>query len=103
MRVLRLILVDQLNQQLASLRDINIETDIVLMAEVGAEVNCVKHHKCKIAFFFATMWHFAEALLSHSIFLIYRRHIGFYLNAGLLLPAEVIAAAETAYNNDNSL
>ena len=38
MTVLRLILGDQLNHQLASLRDINIETDIVLMAEVGAEV-----------------------------------------------------------------
>ena len=36
MTVLRLILGDQLNRQLASLRDINIETDFVLMAEVDA-------------------------------------------------------------------
>ena len=50
MTVLRLILGDQLNRQMASLRDINIKTDIVLMAEVGAEVTYVKHHKRKIAF-----------------------------------------------------
>ena len=50
MTVLRLILGDQLNRELASLRDINIETDIVLMAEVGAEVTYVKHHKRKVAF-----------------------------------------------------
>ncbi len=29
---------------------------------------------------------------------VYHSHIGFYLNAGLLLPAEVISAAETAYH-----
>ena len=62
MTVLRLILGDQLNRELASLRDINIETDIVLMAEVGAEVTYVKHHKRKIAFLFSAMRHFAEAL-----------------------------------------
>ena len=30
---------------------------------------------------------------------VYHSHIGFYLNAGLLLPAEVISAAETAYHS----
>ena len=73
MTVLRLILGDQLNHQLASLRDINIETDIVLMAEVGAEVTYVKHHKRKIAFLFAAMRHFAEALRGDGVFVIYRR------------------------------
>ena len=73
MTVLRLILGDQLNRQLASLRDINIETDIVLMAEVGAEVTYVKHHKRKIAFLFAAMRHFAEALRGDGVFVIYRR------------------------------
>ncbi|MGA1185773.1 MAG: cryptochrome/photolyase family protein [Candidatus Puniceispirillaceae bacterium] len=73
MTVLRLILGDQLNHQLASLRDINIETDIVLMAEVGAEVTYVKHHKRKIAFLFAAMRHFAEALRGDGISVIYRR------------------------------
>ena len=73
MTVLRLILGDQLNRELASLRDINIETDIVLMAEVGAEVTYVKHHKRKIAFLFAAMRHFAEALRDDGVFVIYRR------------------------------
>ena len=73
MTVLRLILGDQLNRELASLRDINIETDIVLMAEVGAEVTYVKHHKRKIAFLFAAMRHFAEALRGDGVFVIYRR------------------------------
>ena len=73
MTVLRLILGDQLNRELASLRDINIETDIVLMAEVSAEVTYVKHHKRKIAFLFAAMRHFAEALRGDGIFVIYRR------------------------------
>ena len=73
MTVLRLILGNQLNHQLASLRDINIETNIALMAEVGAEVTYVKHYKRKIAFLFAAMRHFAEALRVDCIFVIYRR------------------------------
>ena len=73
MTALRLILGDQLNHQLASLRDINIETDFVLMAEVDAEVTYVKHHKRKIAFLFSAMRHFAEALRSDGVFVIYRR------------------------------
>ena len=73
MKVLRLILGDQLNQKLASLRDINIDKDIVLMAEVDAEVTYVKHHKRKIAFLFAAMRHFAEALRADGVFVVYRR------------------------------
>ena len=41
MTILRLVLGDQLNQQIASLRDLNTDDDIVLMAEVGAEVTYV--------------------------------------------------------------
>ena len=33
---------------------------------------------------------------------VYHSHIGFYMNAGLLLPAEVIAAAETAYHGGHA-
>ena len=33
---------------------------------------------------------------------LFHSHIGFYLNAGLLLPAEVIAAAEAAYHDGNA-
>ena len=73
MTVLRLILGDQLSHQIASLRDINIDTDIVLMAEVSAEVTYVKHHKRKIAFLFAAMRHFAEELRRAGIKVIYHR------------------------------
>ena len=73
MTVLRLILGDQLSHQIASLRDINIDTDIVLMAEVDAEVTYVKHHKRKIAFLFAAMRHFAEELRRAGTNVIYRR------------------------------
>ena len=73
MTVLRLILGDQLSHQIASLRDINIDTDIVLMAEVSAEVTYVKHHKRKIAFLFAAMRHFAEELRRGGTKVIYRR------------------------------
>ena len=73
MTVLRLILGDQLSHQIASLRDINLDTDIVLMAEVSAEVTYVKHHKRKIAFLFAAMRHFAEELRRAGINVIYRR------------------------------
>ena len=62
MTILRLVLGDQLNQLIASLRDLNGDDDIVLMAEVGAEVTYVKHHKRKIAFLFAAMRHFADEL-----------------------------------------
>ena len=73
MTVLRLILGDQLSHQIASLRDINIDTDIVLMAEVSAEVTYVKHHKRKIAFLFSAMRHFAEELRRAGANVIYRR------------------------------
>tara|TARA_B100000989_G_scaffold297547_1_gene283623 strand:+ start:1454 stop:1975 length:522 start_codon:yes stop_codon:yes gene_type:complete len=73
MTTLRLILGDQLNRELASLRDINIETDIVLMAEVGAEVNYAKHYKSKIAFLFSAMRHFAGALRDEGVLVIYSR------------------------------
>ena len=73
MTVLRLILGDQLSHQIASLRDINIDTDIVLMAEVIAEVTYVKHHKRKIAFLFAAMRHFAEELRCAGTKVIYHR------------------------------
>ena len=73
MTVLRLILGDQLSHQIASLRDINIDTDIVLMAEVSAEVTYVKHHKRKIALLFAAMRHFAEELRRAGTNVIYRR------------------------------
>ena len=95
MTVLRLILGDQLNHQIASLRDIHIDTDIVLMAEVGAEVTYVKHHKRKIAFLFAAMRHFADELRRAGTTVIYR-HLDDPDNGGSLESEvkQVIAARQ---------
>lgn len=62
MTTLRLILGDQLSDQIASLEGCNKKTDIILMCEVWDEATYVKHHKKKIAFLFSAMRHFAQDL-----------------------------------------
>ena len=62
MKTLRLILGDQLNEEISSLRDIDKTQDVVLMCEVWDEATYVKHHKKKIAFIFSAMRHFSEQL-----------------------------------------
>jgi deoxyribodipyrimidine photolyase-related protein len=59
-----LILGDQLSPSLSSLRDADRASDIILMAEVDAEAQYVRHHKKKIALVFSAMRHFAEELRS---------------------------------------
>tara|TARA_B100000795_G_scaffold84860_1_gene61655 strand:- start:2271 stop:3821 length:1551 start_codon:yes stop_codon:yes gene_type:complete len=59
---LRIILGDQLSNEISSLSGINAEEDIVLICEVFAEATYVKHHKKKIVFLFSAMRHFAEEL-----------------------------------------
>ena len=71
MRTLRLILGDQLNHKVSSLCDLDIDNDVVLMAEVKTEVTYVKHHKRKIAFLFSAMRHFAESLRADGAHLMY--------------------------------
>lgn len=63
MSCLRLILGDQLNLNISSLKDIDKDRDIILMCEVWDEATYVKHHKKKIAFIFAAMRHFADELI----------------------------------------
>ena len=53
---------DQLTRELASLKDIDRERDVILMAEVAEETVYVPHHPQKIAFIFSAMRHFAERL-----------------------------------------
>ena len=53
--ILRLILGDQLNENISSLRDVNKLTDNILICEVKSEATYVKHHKKKIAFLFSAM------------------------------------------------
>ena len=62
MTALRLILGDQLNQRISSLKDCDITGDVILMAEVWNEATYVKHHKKKIALLFSAMRHFALEL-----------------------------------------
>ena len=57
-----LILGDQLNHQLATLKYLSREEDIILMAEVLEETTYVAHHPQKIALIFSAMRHFAKEL-----------------------------------------
>ena len=45
--------------------------------------------------------HYQDAMVSDEPFM-YHAHIGFYLNAGLLSPAEVIRAAEQVYHSQHA-
>jgi len=67
MRTLRLVLGDQLTRGIASLADLDPETDVVLMVEVVEEATYVRHHKQKIAFLFSAMRHFAQELREEGI------------------------------------
>ena len=57
-----LILGDQLSLSISSLTPLNKTTDVVVMAEAGAEATYVAHHKQKIALVFSAMRHFARTL-----------------------------------------
>ena len=59
---LRFILGDQLSRSIASLRDAELDRDVILMVEVNTEANYVDHHPKKIAFLFSAMRHFAAGL-----------------------------------------
>jgi deoxyribodipyrimidine photolyase-related protein len=61
MPALRLVLGDQLSDQIASLADYE-DGDLILMAEVAEEASYVPHHRKKIAFLFSAMRHFASRL-----------------------------------------
>lgn len=63
-KTLRLILGDQLSQQISSLNECNKEHDLIMLCEVWEEATYVKHHKKKIAFLFSAMRHFAAELLA---------------------------------------
>ena len=62
MSSIRLILGDQLSESISSLKDCNLNTDIILICEVLEEATYVKHHKKKIVFLFSAMRHFAKEL-----------------------------------------
>jgi deoxyribodipyrimidine photolyase-related protein len=90
---LRFVLGDQLSHSLASLRDINPETDVVLMAEVIRECTYVRHHVKKIVFVLSAMRHFAEELRAKGIRVDYR-HLDDAGNSGSL-RGELARAVQT--------
>jgi deoxyribodipyrimidine photolyase-related protein len=61
------ILGDQLTHDVATLADVNPETDIVLMVEVAEETTYVRHHKQKITLILSAMRHFAGELRAKGI------------------------------------
>src|SRR3712207_1092982 len=67
MGTLRFVLGDQLTRTLSSLRDLDRERDVVLMAEVHEEATYVRHHQQKIAFVLSAMRHFAEELRREGV------------------------------------
>ncbi|UTW57964.1 cryptochrome/photolyase family protein [Kordiimonas sp. SCSIO 12603] len=62
MKHLRVILGDQLSDQISCLEGWDKSRDVILMCEVWDEATYVKHHKKKIAFLFSAMRHFAAEL-----------------------------------------
>ncbi len=62
MTKLCLILGDQLNTCISSLREIDKGRDVVMMCEVSKEATRIKHHKKKIAFLFSATRHFSREL-----------------------------------------
>lgn len=73
MKILRLILGDQLSESISSLNGYNFDTDIILMCEVWHEATYVKHHKKKIVFLFAAMRHFSEQLKQQGYNIEYKK------------------------------
>ncbi|KKB09827.1 cryptochrome/photolyase family protein [Devosia chinhatensis] len=67
MAKLRFILGDHLSRRVTALQDIDPQSDIVLMAEVGSESSVVGFHKQKLVFIYAAMRHFAQGLREEGI------------------------------------
>ena len=57
-----LVLGDQLTLDIAAIKKADKSKDYIIMAEVDAEAEYVKHHPKKIAFIFSAMRHFAKRL-----------------------------------------
>ena len=66
-----LILGDQLNHHISSLKKIDKKKDTILMCEVMGEATYVKHHKKKIAFIFSAMRHFRDELIGKGYAVLY--------------------------------
>jgi deoxyribodipyrimidine photolyase-related protein len=76
MSTLRLILGDQLSASIATLSDIDRQSDRVLMVEVSEEATYVRHHQQKLALVLSAMRHFAAELQNDGIEVDYVRMDG---------------------------
>lgn len=66
-----LVLGDQLDHEISSLKHIDPTTDLVVMMEVMEEATYVKHHPKKIAFLFSAMRHFSDDLTQKGYNVLY--------------------------------
>ena len=73
MRTLRLVLGDHLTRGIASLADIDVQQDVVLMVEVVQEATYVRHHKQKLVLILSAMRHFARELAEEGVAVDYVR------------------------------
>jgi len=73
MTVLRIVLGDQLTDDLTALIDLDPVRDIVLMMEVEEEGTYVRHHQQKIVLVLSAMRHFADALRERGVTVDYVR------------------------------
>ncbi len=64
---LRVVLGDQVSPGIASLEDLDLRYDVVLMAEVMDECTYVPHHLKKIVLVLSAMRHFARALAARGV------------------------------------
>ena len=71
MTTLRVILNDQLSENISSLENCKKSQDIIFMSEAKEEYTYVKHHKKKIVFLISAMRHFKEQLLSKGYNVVY--------------------------------
>ena len=73
MKILRIVLGDQLARGISALSGLDAARDVVLMVEATAETTYVPHHKQKIVLILAAMRHFAAALAAEGITVDYVR------------------------------
>jgi len=83
MKTLRIILWDQLSENLSSLEDYCQRQDTILICETLEDCSYVKHHKKKLAFLLSAMRHFAQHLTKNGFNVVYSK-LDDPLNSGTL-------------------
>lgn len=71
MSVLRVILWNQLNLEISSLKNCKKDKDILLLCELMEDATYVKHHKKKLVLLFSAMRHFYQLLIQNGYHVVY--------------------------------